>query len=312
MKIAVLGVGGVGGYYGGMLARNGHEVSILGRSQETVEILRRDGLTIRTPEETFTTPVSATTDARQLGGVELAILAVKGYSLDDILTATVTLAEAGAVVLPLLNGVEVSDRLLRGGVPRKQLLGGLSRISAARLSPGVIERRSPFQSIILGELEGGLSDRAERIAGVFLAAGIEGSRATGEIQVEVWRKFAFIAAMAATCGLARSAVGPLRSDPMGRLLLERAVGEVVAVARARGVALTDGEPATVMRAIDSMPPAMKPSFLLDLESGGATELDDLSGAVSRLGRLAQVETPIHDTATAALMPHRVDASPGRG
>jgi len=304
MRIAILGAGGVGGYYGGMLARRGHQVIVLGRSRETVEALQARGLTIRTPEETFSAPVEATTEAHQMGAVELGILAVKSYSLAEIVPAAVALADSGATILPLLNGVEVIDRLLSGGVRRERLLGGLSRISAARVSPGVIERRSPFQSIILGELDGGLSERTERIAAMFVEAGVEGTRATAEIQVEIWRKFTFIAAMAATCGLARSAVGPLRTDPMGRLLLERAVGETVAVARARGVAFTAEEPANVLRTIDSMPATMKPSFLHDLESGGPTELDDLSGAVSRLGRQAHVETPIHDTATAALSPHR--------
>jgi 2-dehydropantoate 2-reductase len=106
--------------------------------------------------------------------------------------------------------------------------------------------------------------------------------------------------MTAACGLARSPVGPLRETPLGRLLIERAVWEVIAVARTRGVALPEGEEAGILRLIDSVPAGMRPSFLLDLEAGGPTEIDDLSGAVSRLGRPAGVETLVHDTATAAL------------
>ena len=119
-------------------------------------------------------------------------------------------------------------------------------------------------------------------------------------QAELWQKFVFIAALAAACGLARSAVGPLRSDPLGRRLLERATAEVVAVARARGIGLPDDETARVMGVIDGLPPGMKPSFLVDLESGGPTELDILSGAVARFAERAHVVTPIHDTAAVAL------------
>ncbi|HVR06541.1 MAG TPA: ketopantoate reductase family protein [Thermoanaerobaculia bacterium] len=299
MRIAILGAGGVGGYYGGVLARAGHPVAMLARGAH-LAALRARGIEVRNPGETFTAPVAATDDPRQLGEVELAILAVKSYSLPEILPAVRLVAETGATILPLLNGVEVADRLAAGGVPAANLLGGLSRISAARVAPGVVERRSPFQQIVAGELGGGISERAERIAAMLRDAGVDGTKASADITADLWRKFAFIATMATACGLARSPVGPLRTLPLGHLLLERAVGEVVAVARARGVALDADEEAKVVKIIDSMPETMKPSFLLDLEAGGPTELDDLSGAVARLGRQAGIETPVHDTAAAAL------------
>jgi len=299
MRIAILGAGGVGGYYGGLLARAGHPVAMLARGAH-LEALRQRGIEVRMPGETFTAPVAATDDPRQLGEIELAILAVKSYSLAEIAPAVRQVAAAGAIVLPLLNGVEVNDRLAAAGVPLAQQLGGLSRISAARLGPGVVERRSPFQQVVAGELAGGISERAERIAGMLRDAGVEGARASADIVADLWRKFAFIATMAAACGLARSAVGPLRRTPLGHLLIERSVGEVVALARARGVAVDADEEEKVVKIIDSVPETMKPSFLHDLESGGPTELDDLSGAVVRLGRLAGLETKVHDTAAAAL------------
>jgi len=299
MRIAILGAGGVGGYYGGVLARAGHPVAMLARGAH-LAALRARGIEVHDPGETFTASVAATDDPRQLGEVELAILAVKSYSLPEILPAVRLVAETGATILPLLNGVEVADRLAAGGVPAANLLGGLSRISAARVAPGVVERRSPFQQIVVGEFGGGTSERAERIAAMLRDAGVDGTKASADITADLWRKFAFIATMATACGLARSPVGPLRALPLGHLLLERAVGEVVAVARARGVALDADEEAKVVKIIDSMPETMKPSFLLDLEAGGPTELDDLSGAVARLGRQAGIETPVHDTATAAL------------
>ncbi len=300
MRIAIVGAGGVGGYYGGLLARAGHAVAMLARRGSHLDALRARGIEVRTPDETFTAAVAATDDPRQLGEVELAILAVKNYSLPEVVPAVRSLAVAGATVLPLLNGVDVADRLAAGGVPPASLLGGLSRISVARVAPGVVERRSPFQQIVVGELGGGISERAERIAGVLRDAGVEGAQASSDITADLWRKLAFIATMAAACGLARSPIGPIRATPLGRLLIERSVHEVVAVARARGVALAADEEGKVVGVIDRVPAAMKPSFLLDLEAGGPTELDDLCGAVARLGRQAGIETPVHDTAVAAL------------
>jgi 2-dehydropantoate 2-reductase len=298
MNIAVLGAGGVGGYYGGILARAGHRVALLARGAH-LEALRERGLEVRTPEGAFTAKVEAAGDPGELRDIELAVVAVKSYSLAEIAPAARLLAEKGAVVLPLLNGVEAADRLIASGVPKGQVLGGLTEISAVRVGPGIVERRSPFQRVVAGELEGGISERTERIAAAFRDAGAE-ARASSDIKVDLWRKFAFITTMSAACGLARAPIGPVREAPLGNLLIERALREVTAVARARGVAMPAEVESKLLEFMNGMPSAMKPSFLLDLESGGATELDDLSGAVSRLGREAGVETPVHDVATAAL------------
>ena len=298
MNIAILGAGGVGGYYGGILARAGNRVALLARGAH-LKALRERGLEVRTPEGTFTVAVEAVEDAEALRGIELAVVAVKSYSLAEIAPAARLMAERGAVVLPLLNGVEAADRLIEAGVPGERVLGGLTEISAVRIGPGIVERRSPFQRVVVGERAGGGSERAERIATAFREAGAE-ARASNDITVDLWRKLAFISTMSAACGLARTSIGPVRTAPLGNLLIERALREVTAVARARGVPLPADVEEKLLGFVSGLPDAMKPSFLLDLESGGPTELDDLSGAVSRLGRQAGVETPVHDVATAAL------------
>jgi 2-dehydropantoate 2-reductase len=232
MNIAVLGAGGVGGYFGGILARAGHRVAMLARGAH-LEALRERGLEVRTPEETFTVAVEVAGDPAELRGIELAVVAVKGYSLAEIAPAARGLAGRGAVVLPLLNGVEAADRLIGYGSPEGRVLGGLAEISAVRVGPGVVERRSPFQRVVLGERPGGLSERAERIAAAFREAGAE-ARASGDITADLWRKLAFISTMSAACGLARTSIGPVREAPLGNLLIERALREVTAVARAGG------------------------------------------------------------------------------
>src|ERR1700749_1768947 len=117
MKIAILGAGGVGGYYGGLLARNGHQVCVLARTAN-LAALRERRIEIRMPGETFNTPVQASDNAKDFGTVECAILAVKNYSLAEIAPAATLLAEQGALIVPLLNGVEVVDRLGAYGVHR--------------------------------------------------------------------------------------------------------------------------------------------------------------------------------------------------
>src|SRR5207253_2329994 len=219
MKVIVLGTGAIGAYYGAQLARAGHAVTCFARGANLGAIQER-GLEVRTPEGGFRAPVTATDRAEQLAPADFAILAVKSYSLVDIAPIVRRCAEQETTVVPLLNGVETVQRLEQLGVPPAAVIGGLTVISAVRIAPGVVERRSPFQIVVVGEPDGRTSDRVDRIASAFRNAGLR--------------------------------------------------------------------------------PGMKPSFLVDLETGGPTELDILSGAVSRFAEEAGIATPIHDTAAAAL------------
>jgi 2-dehydropantoate 2-reductase len=301
MKFAILGAGGVGGYYGGLLAKNGHEVCVLARTSNLAALQER-GLEVRTPEGSFIVAVKASDTVKDFRAVECALVAVKNYSLAEVAPAAAFLAGQGALIVPLLNGVEVVDQLVANGVPKAQLVGGLTAISVVRIAPGVFERRSPFQRIVLGELGQSQPERKQRIDAIvkaFCEAGVDAT-VSADITADLWRKFAFIASMAAACGLSRTAIGPLRATKLGHLLIERAVREVINVARAREVALADDEVERTIKIIDELPEGMKPSLLIDLEAGRPTEIEDLSGAVSRLGRACGVETPVHDTAAAAI------------
>jgi 2-dehydropantoate 2-reductase len=302
VKVIVLGAGAIGAYYGGQLARTGHDVTLYARG-ENLTAIRRRGLEIRTPEGSTVVQVAATDRADELGAADFAILGVKSYSLDSIGPVVRQTAENGVAILPFLNGVETTDHLLKLGVPRGAVLGGVTRISVARVQPGVVERRGTIQSVIIGELDGQTTDRVTRIATAFRDAGAD-TRVSSRIDVDLWQKFIFLAAIAAGCGLARVPVGVLRERRLGRRLFQRAVQEVVDVARARGIPLPDDETTQVTGAIDALPRGTKPSFLLDLEAGGPTELDILSGAVSRYAEEAGIPAPIHDAVTAALAGNR--------
>jgi 2-dehydropantoate 2-reductase len=300
MRIVVLGAGAVGGYYGGQLARIGHDVTCFARGAN-LAALREHGLELRTPEGVFRPHVAATDRIEELKPADFAILAVKSYSLTAIAPAVRHVAEQGAAIAPFLNGVETAEQLWALGVPRAAVIGGLTTISVARVQPGVVERRGSLQIVVLGEFAGRATERVTAFAAALWEAGVE-ARTSDRIVVELWQKFAFITTLAAACGLARSPVGPLRTSVLGRRLFERAVSEVIQVAQARGIPLPEHEAARVLALIDGLPPGMRPSFLLDLEAGGPTELDILSGAVSRFADQAGVATPVHDTATAALAP----------
>ena len=298
MRIAVVGAGGIGGYYGGALARAGHEVHLLARGDH-LAALKSGGLEVRESGGSFTVAVRASDRPEDLLPADLVIVGVKSYSVAEVAPAVALLAEKGAIVLPLLNGVEAFESLAQRGVPRDKMLAGLTVISTARIAPGVIERKSDFRSVVLGEREGGGSPRAERIAAAFRETGTD-TRVSENIIVDLWQKFLFLSTIAAACGLARAPIGAVREAPLGLLLLQRAFRETAEVARARGIELPAGVEEGSLERIRALAPHLKPSLLLDLENGRPTELDVLSGAISRYGKEFHVPTPIHDAVVAAL------------
>jgi 2-dehydropantoate 2-reductase len=299
MTIGIAGGGGIGSYYAALLARAGQDVVLLTRGAH-LDAVRQRGLELRTSEGASTTRPTATDDADRLGDCEVVLAAVKGYSLDEVAPVLAAAGARGATIVPLLNGIDVAERLEARGVPRRQLAGGLARVSVVRTAPGVVERKSAGDVVVVGELASGTRERLERLVRILRDTG-SNATVSDDIRRDLWRKFAFIVPMTVACGLSRTSIGPLLASERGRALLRGALSELAAVSRAGGAGegLSDDDEAGVGRDLLALQPQLKPSFLLDLERGGPTELDLLAGTVSRMGRERKVPTPIHDVAVAA-------------
>jgi len=297
MKFGVVGAGGIGSYYGGLLSRAGHDVVLLTRGDH-LGAVRTRGLEVRTPTGAFTVTPRATDDPADLGGVDYIVVAVKGYSLPDVRDAIARTAESGGVVVPLLNGVDVPERLESLGVSRGSIVGGLVAASLVRIAPGVVERRSPFDRMVVGELDCSSTERVTRFIDALSGAGVTASASTN-IRMDLWRKFAFIVPMGVACGLARRGMGAVIASERGRRLLLGALHELVLVSRTTDTPLSDADEQNVGRDLLALSAQMRPSFLADLERGGPAEIDLLPGTVARLGRAHGIPTPIHDIAVAA-------------
>lgn len=297
MDIGVVGAGGIGSYYAGLLSCAGSTVKLVARGPHLDAISAR-GLEVRTPDRTFVAHPAAASDPAIVADCDAVIVAVKSYSLAEVAPALATAAAKGAAILPLLNGVDVAERLAKLGVPREALLGGLVAASVFRTAPGVVERRSPFDRVRIGEFDRTTSDRAQRLVDAFAAAGVA-AELSQDISFDLWRKFSFIVPMNVVCGLSRGPMGPVLASERGRKLVVDSLHELAEVARAAGVPFTRDEEAKVCNDLLALGPGIRPSFLADLERGGPTELDLLAGTVSRLGHEHDVPTPIHDVATAA-------------
>lgn len=298
LDIGIVGAGGIGSYYGGLLARKGHSVRLLARGDH-LQAIRDHGLEVRLPgEEPFVARLDATDDGDSLRSCQFVLVAVKSYSLPEIASTVVAAAKAGATIVPLLNGVDVAERLEQLGVPRSAIVGGLIAASLFRTAPGKVERRSPFDRFVLGELDRSKSERTAQLCEAFADAGVT-SRVSDDIALDLWRKFAFIVCMNIGSGLTRGGFGQMMSTERGKQLIADALHEIVLVSRVAGAPLNDEDEARILADLHALPASTRPSFLADLERGGPTELELLAGNVSRLGHLHGIPTPVHDVASTA-------------
>ena len=294
MTIGIVGAGGIGAYYAGLLSRAGQSVRLLARGDHLLAIQAR-GLEVRASTGDFIATLEATDDGERLVGCDYVFVAVKGYSLPEVAGPIARAARAGATIVPLLNGIDIPERLEKLGVPRQSIIGGFVRASLVRTAPGVVERKSPFDLIVVGELDRVPRERTTHLGKLLIESGIT-TQVSDDIPHDLWLKFAFITSMGVACGLSRRAMGPVLATEHGRALLNGAVHEIVLVSCG---ALSEQDEAAMTKDLAGLPGAMKPSFLLDLDRGGPTEVDLLAGTVSRMGKERGVATPIHDVAVAA-------------
>ncbi len=301
MRIAMVGAGGVGGYFGGLLAAAGADVTFVARGAH-LAALRRDGLSIESPVRPIAgLEVQATDDPSTVGIVDQVVIAVKLWDLEAAAEAARPMIGPDTAIVSFQNGVDAADRLaaIYGAGP---VLGGVCHIGASIGRPGVIAHVGKMAKLTVGELDGRPSVRLQRFADACTGAGIE-FHASGNVHRAIWEKFVFLSAFSGITALARSPIGPLRAVPGARAALYAAMAEGVAVARAHGGDLPPDHADKVITFIDGLAPAMKSSMLNDLERGARLELPWLSGAVVRLGAEKGVPTPTHSLVSALLTPY---------
>jgi len=301
MRIAVMGAGGVGGYYGGMLARAGEDVTFIARGTH-LDAMRSQGLTVKTSHVgEFTIPVSATSDPCGLAPVDLVLFCVKTYDTEPAARLIQPLIGDETVVLPLQNGVESPARIA-GIVGVEHVIGGTTYVSSRVESPGVINQTWVYTAY-LGELDGKQSRRTQRIAAAFDQAGVA-AEIPPDIQVAMWSKHLAISAFAAVGCVTRLPRGVISSVPETASLNREIMREGLAVARAHGIPIADDFWEQQRRVGHSITdPMMRPSMYYDLEAGKPLELDDLLGVIIRLGQEHGVATPLTFAMYAALKPY---------
>jgi 2-dehydropantoate 2-reductase len=304
MRIAVMGAGGVGGYFGARLAQAGHEVTFIARGRH-LEAMRQKGLALKSPLGDAVLKVRAVGAAAEAGPCDIVLFAVKLWDTEEAAHQLRPVVAQGGHVIPFQNGVESVARI-GAIVGAQRVMGGAAYIAARIAEPGVIAQTGPT-----ARLRFGITRPAQRGAAEAFLAACRGARVDAEfaddIERVLWEKFVLLVGVSATTTVTRRTLGLVRTDPDLRWLLEAVMRETWALGRERGVKLADDLVAKTLAQADAFAPEMRASMAADLEAGGRLELPWLSGAVARMSAEAGLESPVNRTISAALKPF-VDGS----
>jgi 2-dehydropantoate 2-reductase len=302
MRIVVVGTGGVGGYFGARLARVGRgaiDVTVVARGTH-LDAIRAQGLRVRsTIEGDYTVKVAAVDKVDGLPPADAVLLCVKSFDTEAAVEQLRPVVGAETSVLSLQNGVDNEDTIDRVLGPGRAL-GGVAYVFAAIESPGVIAHT--FAGIVvLGELDGRASPRAERLREAFAAAGVPVTL-SNDIRRVLWEKYLLLGAQAGLTALTRCPIGVIRDTPETWRMYRLIVEELAALGRAAGVALPAEAVETTLANVGKLAPHLLSSMHYDLVHGKRLELEALHGHAVRLGERLGVPTPTVFAVYAALKP----------
>jgi 2-dehydropantoate 2-reductase len=291
VRIVVVGAGGLGSYVGAVLSEAGHDVTLVVRGEHRAAI-EASGLEVRSHAGDVHVQVGCVGSALEVDEADLAFLVTKTFSLDEVSEQLRHLADRGAHIVSLLNGVTALDRMEAHGIPRDALADGVAYMTSFRVAPGVVERKAAHQRIVL-DADAGPVDRVRAaFEGTLVAIEV-----VDDIRVELWEKMSVVCALSVLCAIGERNMGSIRGHAFGAELQKLAIAEVLDVGRASGVPIPPETDEKIDETLDRFPDDFFPSVIHDLNQGRRTEMGDLGEEISRVGRAHGVPTPLHDAGT---------------
>ena len=289
MRIVVMGTGGVGGYFGARLSQAGCDVRFVARGAH-LQALRTRGLRVESPlGDALLKDIRVSSDPAEFGQADVVLFGVKLWDTAEAARMIRPVIGPDTVVISFQNGV-VKDEILRDIVGPEHVVGGVCYIAASIAEPGVIRHTGTLQKLVFGEYDGHETPRVARLREACKAANVD-VEVSPAIARTIWEKFVFLVGLSGTTTLARTSIGPIRSNESSRAFLHDVMDEVVQVANAQGIGLPHDFAQNRLAFTDTLPATMSSSMHGDLERGGRLEVEWLSGDVVRRGRRLGVATP---------------------
>lgn len=304
MNIVVFGAGGVGGYFGGKLAQAGNDVTFIARGKH-LQAIKSNGLLIKSIQGDFKVHPKVTDDVTNIKNPDLVILGVKSWQVEDVAVQLKPIISENTLVLPLQNGADNADRL-RAILPHKNVLAGLCKIVSRVESPGIIDHFAFDPEIVFGEYDNENSKRVQNLSMLFDNAGIK-NKVSEDIHLDIWKKFLFIATVSGIGALTRVEFGAMRDDEHIRQIMYQTANEIVAVANAKGITLTNDDIEMILKIVDNLNAKTTASMQRDIMDGRPSELDNFNGYIVRQGKELHITTPANSFTYHCLWPQEKKA-----
>ena len=308
MKILVAGTGGVGGYFGGLLARAGHDVAFLARGAH-LEAIRRDGLKVRSVHGDFEIRPAASDLPEDLPEPECVLVAVKHYDLQTTARQLHAVVGEDTIVVPLMNGVDAHE-VLQLELGPGRIAAGTCSVAARIEAPGVIRQESRLRRVVMGAPDARPMEALSVLVTAWRDCGVEADQ-TPDILAALWSKFIFIASFGGVTALARSTAGEVRASPTTRAVLLEAMREVERVGRAVGARLAQDAVEQAMEVVEALEPGVTSSLQRDVADNRRFELEAFSGTIVRLARKHTIDVPVHTAIYGLLRPMLTRAEAAR-
>jgi len=300
MNILIYGTGGVGGYFGARLAQAGNTVTFIARGKH-LEAIKKNGLRLISPKGDYLVfPANATANIADVTDIDLILVCVKTWQLEAAAKEINQVLNEKTIVISLLNGIN-NVEVLGAVIDKKHLLGGLCKVVSKIEDFGVINHLSFEPTIVFGELSNEKTERVLLLEKLFLNAGIT-TKLAENIQTEIWSKFLFISTISAIGALTRATVGEIMASPELKKMMREIADEIVAVAMAKGIYLSEILVEKQFKMIASQPYNTTSSLQRDMMEGKPSELEAQTGTIVKMGIELGVPTPVNDFIYYCLLP----------
>lgn len=305
MNILIFGIGGIGGYFGGKLAQSGFDVTMLARG-EHLEMIKKNGIEVESINGNFKVkPNLATDKLTEVPTPDLVILGVKSWQIQEVAKQIKPILSAETMVLPLQNGANNVEKL-QEVLNKKNILAGLCHLVSFVEKPGKIKHISFDPHITFGEIDNSNSERIKQLKSIFDKAEISNFNPKN-IQLEIWKKFLFIATISGIGGLTRASIDKIRKSEYLYDLLQKTAQEIKLVANAKGILLTAEHLKNAFEIIDNQPPGTTASTQRDIMAGRPSELENFNGFIVKEAEKLKIATPVNKMIYECLLPMEREA-----
>lgn len=292
MKIYIVGTGGVGGYFGGLLAKGGLDVTFLARG-ENYEALKENGLIVKSVAGDFTVkPAQVIEKIAEITNPDLVIFSVKTYDTESIAKELTSVVNENTVILTFQNGVN-NDNEIKKIIKNAQVYTGVAYVITAKTKAGVIEQTGGLRKLVFGDRENQNNLKLKEIEEIMRGVGVDAT-ASNDIERDVWKKFMYICPFAGLTAIHRKTIGEILANSDTEKQYEECLKETISVARAKGVNVSDNAFEEVMTTTRNTAPTSKSSLLLDLENNSKNEVETLNGTLVMFAKELNIPVPVNE------------------